>query len=159
MDNLWAPWRSEYITKPSGAPEPCVFCGMQTPGDDRERLVLWRGPLTFVVMNKFPYNNGHLLVLPNAHLGGFEALDPDTFAALHETLALAVSAVQKALAPDGMNIGANLGRVAGAGIPGHLHYHVVPRWNGDTNFMPVIGETKVISQHLLATYDRLKPAF
>jgi ATP adenylyltransferase len=159
LDNLWAPWRSDYIEKPS-AGSACVFCELYQPGgDDREKLVLWRGPNTFVLMNRFPYNNGHLLVLPGAHHGRYDELAPDVFAAVHETLARAVRAVETALRPDGMNVGMNLGRVAGAGIPGHLHYHIVPRWNGDTNFMPVIGETKVISQHLLATYDRLKPAF
>ena len=153
----------EYISSATseGCPQElvCVFCRMLSPGDDRSRLLVHRAERTMVVLNRFPYNNGHLLVMPQAHLGHFDALDPETFAELHRMMHKAVHVLEQAMRPDGLNIGVNLGRVAGAGIPGHLHYHLVPRWNGDTNFMPVTGLAKVISQHLLDTYDQLKPLF
>ncbi|MBI5509175.1 MAG: HIT domain-containing protein [Deltaproteobacteria bacterium] len=140
-------------------PQTCVFCALASPGDDRERLVLYRGRKTFVLMNKYPYNNGHLLVLPLTHAGRLDALDPETFTELHQTLLVAVTVLQKILEPHAMNVGMNLGPAAGAGIPDHLHYHVVPRWSGDTNFMPVLSETKIISQHIRDTYDQLEPGF
>jgi len=150
-----------YITGPSTDTnaESCVFCEVRSEGNDRSRLVLCRWPRTLVVMNKYPYNNGHLLIMPKTHVGRFDDLDRETFAELHELLKRSVGVLETGLAPDGMNIGLNFGKVAGAGIPGHLHYHVVPRWIGDTNFMPITGLTKVISEHLLETYDQLQPLF
>jgi ATP adenylyltransferase len=159
-DRLWAPWRMEYIKDSVQVrPKTCIFCGLLAPGDDRTRLVLHRGTRVAVLMNKYPYNNGHLLVMPQAHVGHLDGLDRDAFTELHETVHRAVKALEKALKPHGINLGMNLGLEAGAGIPDHMHYHIVPRWSGDTNFMPVIAETKVISQHLLGTYDELKPFF
>lgn len=162
MHRLWAPWRMEYIAasvEPQKADETCVFCDMLNPGDDRSRLLLHKKKHTMVVINRFPYNNGHLLIMPKAHVGHYDELDQTTFRELHDLLHETTNVVQKAFHPDGMNIGLNFGRVAGAGIPGHMHYHLVPRWNGDTNFMAVTGLAKVISQHLLETYDQLKPLF
>jgi ATP adenylyltransferase len=160
-DRLWAPWRMEYIKDSVQVrPTTCIFCDLIAPGvDDRRRLVLHRAERTIVLMNKFPYNNGHLLVMPKAHTGRLDTLDEPTFAELHDTLRRAVKVLEIALEPHGINLGMNLGPEAGAGIPDHIHYHLVPRWTGDTNFMPIIAETKVISQHILATYDELKPHF
>lgn len=140
-------------------PKTCIFCGLLAADDDRNRLVLLRRERVAVLMNKYPYNNGHLLVTPNAHVGHLDGLDAATFAELNDTVRHAVKVLEQALKPHGINVGMNLGLDAGAGIPDHLHYHVVPRWSGDTNFMPVIAETKVISQHILDTYDQLKPYF
>lgn len=160
MHHIFAPWRTEYVTGTIKVePDACVFCEMQKPGDDRERLVLWRGRGVFVVMNRYPYNNGHLLVLPTAHHSHFRELQAETFLELHQTLARGAEILEQVMQCQAINLGMNLGRAAGAGIPGHMHYHLVPRWNGDTNFMPVIGETKVISQHLMTTYDLLAPRF
>ena len=160
-DRLWAPWRMEYIKDSVQVrPKTCIFCDLLAPGDDdRTRLVLYRGERAAVLMNKFPYNNGHLLVMPRAHAGHLDKLDRETFLDLHDLVHQAINVLERALKPHGLNVGMNLGLEAGAGIPDHMHYHVVPRWSGDTNFMPVIAETKVISQHLLATYDELKPFF
>jgi ATP adenylyltransferase len=154
----------EYISAATAEDRPpeadaCVFCEIQSPGDDRSRLLVFRGQRTQVVLNRYPYNNGHLLVMPRAHLGHFDDLDAETFAELNELVHRSVKVLERAMRPDGMNIGVNLGRVAGAGMPGHLHYHLVPRWNGDTNFMAVTGLSKVISQHLLETWDQLHPLF
>lgn len=160
MERLWAPWRTEYITQSvKKKPDSCVFCDIQAPGDDRARLVVHRGEHSLVVLNRYPYNNGHLLVMPNAHIGRFEALDEAAFLDLHTLVVRSIQVLEAAMQPQGINLGMNLGTVAGAGIPDHMHYHLVPRWGGDTNFMPVVGETKVISQHVLDTYDRLKPHF
>lgn len=161
MERLWAPWRMAYLTDTHRDCDPsCVFCAIAAPGgDDRERLVLLRDQHSFVVLNKYPYNNGHLLVLPRAHAAHFGELDRDAFCGLNDLLAFSIEALRAGLAPHGINLGMNIGKSAGAGIPSHLHYHLVPRWDGDTNFMSVVGETKVISQHILETYDALKPYF
>ncbi len=160
MERLWAPWRSVYLTDLSEKEDVCVFCELQKEdGDDFEKLVLYRGKSTFVLMNRYPYNNGHLLVLPRAHSAHFRELDSSTFLELNALLAASVDIVESVFLSHGANIGMNLGAAAGAGIPGHMHYHIVPRWRGDTNFMPVLGETKVISQELGDTWKRLRPAF
>ncbi|MEK7704414.1 MAG: HIT domain-containing protein [Myxococcota bacterium] len=161
MERLWAPWRMAYLSDTQRGPgSACVFCSLGEPeGNDRERLVLLREPHAVVLMNKYPYNNGHLLVLPRAHAADFGALTREAFGALHDLLAFSIDALRAGLGPHGVNLGMNLGKSAGAGIPDHLHYHLVPRWDGDTNFMSVVGETKVISQHILETYDLLKPHF
>jgi ATP adenylyltransferase len=138
----------------------CVFCNIQAEDDDdRERLVLRRTRHTFVAMNRYPYSNGHLLVLPRQHQADLSELDEDTFVEIHQELRHSVQVLRDILQAQGANVGLNLGAAAGAGIPGHMHYHIVPRWAGDTNFMPVVGETKVISQHILQTYDLLLPSF
>jgi len=158
MEKLWAPWRLELIER--GAPaKGCIFCDLPRSADDRENLILGRTQRTFAILNRFPYNNGHLMVVPRSHQSDLSALGRDEHAELSEMLRVAVRLVGKAYGPDGHNVGMNLGRAAGAGIADHLHWHVVPRWNGDTNFMPVLGETKVMIEHLHASWERLRPLF
>jgi ATP adenylyltransferase len=142
-----------------GEPVACVFCSLLEHGDPDGERILHRGPAAFVTLAKYPYNPGHLLVLPVRHTGELEDLTDDEGAEIHTLLQRSVRALREASAPDGFNVGLNLGRVAGAGIPGHLHWHVVPRWGGDTNFMPVVGETRVLPQLLSETYERLRPHF
>ena len=157
MDQLWAPWRLSYV-KAAHAPaetDPCFICAGLAADDDRRNLIALRTERSVVVLNRYPYNNGHLLVAPQAHKGRLEELTPDELLETQETLRRMVGALDELMRPDGYNIGLNLGRVAGAGLPGHLHWHVVPRWHGDTNFMPVLGDVKVIVQSLDALYDLL----
>lgn len=156
MDHLHAYWRMEYIE----APKPSAdggnpFLAALEHGDDREALVLFRGPKTFLILNKFPYNAGHLLAMPYREVPELDDLQPDERAELMERLLHGKNVLQRALKPDGFNIGFNFGRPAGAGIPSHLHGHIVPRWAGDTNFMPVLGETRVLPLSLESMYDRL----
>ena len=158
MKRLWAPWRMEYLKQPA-APAGCLFCRVWHDKGDRANLVLARREHALLMLNRFPYNAGHLMVAVGRHAARFEALREAERSDLIELVAVAERALREAYRPDGINYGANVGRVAGAGFPGHLHLHLVPRWNGDTNFMPVIGEVKVMSEHLDATYDRLLPAF
>jgi|SRR5581483_1723951 len=141
------------------APSGCIFCELPRAGDARENLVLEAGPDAVVMLNRFPYNNGHLMVAPRRHTGDLAELSDGEYRGLMDRLRAAVAIVQRVLTPDAMNVGANLGRDAGAGIADHLHWHVVPRWAGDTNFMPVIGDVKVMPQHLLASWDQLRPHF
>jgi ATP adenylyltransferase len=140
-------------------PEGCVFCSLWQDGDPDGERILRRGDLAFVALAKYPYNPGHLLILPVRHTGDLETLTVDEGAEVHALLQLSVRSLTAASAPHGFNVGLNLGRVAGAGIPDHLHWHVVPRWGGDTNFMPVIGQTRVLPQMLSETYERLAPYF
>jgi ATP adenylyltransferase len=158
MERLWAPWRMAYITQ---EPRPgCLFCRvLQDPDDPDSELVVWRPEGAIVMLNKFPYNPGHVMVAPAAHKPGFEDLDDAQSTALMHALQRTISVLKGTLVPEGFNVGANLGRVAGAGIPDHVHLHVVPRWNGDTNFMPVIGEVKVVNEHLQQTAAKLRQAF
>jgi len=153
---LWAPWRLAYVAGPKV--EGCVFCEALTSNDDRAALVLHRAELGFLILNRYPYNSGHLMVVPNRHVARLDALSPQEAEALMRLAALAVRVLESAAGAQGFNVGMNLGRAAGAGIEEHLHMHVVPRWVGDTNFMPVLGDTKVIPEHLEATYDRLANA-
>src|SRR6266404_5172418 len=157
MDQLWAPWRLAYVAsaKPPAADDPCFLCRGLADSDDRLNLIVQRSPQTVVVLNRFPYNNGHLLVAPRGHKGALADLDANEILELHQTLARSVGVLDDLMHPEGYNVGLNLGRAAGAGLPGHLHWHVVPRWNGDTNFMPVLGDVKVIAQSLDALYDLL----
>jgi ATP adenylyltransferase len=137
----------------------CFFCEYaKSPGRDRDNLVLLRGRDCFVLMNRFPYNNGHLMVAPLSHAGDLGKLKPGARREMFDLLVAAQKGLDRALRPDGYNIGINLGRVAGAGVPGHVHVHVVPRWNGDTNFMPVLGLTKVIPEALRSLHGRLQKA-
>jgi ATP adenylyltransferase len=158
---LWAPWRAAYLrTVASRAPRGCIFCfGKLGVRERRRRLVLWAGPLAVVMLNRYPYNNGHLMIAPRRHLASPELLDRAERAALAELQAAAVERLRQALKCDGLNLGANLGRSAGAGFADHMHWHVVPRWEGDVNFMPVIAGTRVLSQHLEETFDLLSPLF
>lgn len=157
--SLSAPWRIEYIRsldKP--APDACFLCQAVAAGEasqQRDRLVLWRSALSIVVINRFPYTNGHLLIAPIAHKPELEDLSPEELADLGVQTTAAVRLLRRAVSPQGFNIGMNIGRCAGAGLPGHLHQHVVPRWNGDTNFMSIVGETRVVPQAVGQLYDEL----
>ena len=153
---LWAPWRMEYVAA-TERPAGCIFCF--EPEEDRERLVVHREPRAFVLLNRFPYNNGHLLVVPRAHVGDPGALGPADWAALNDALRASVEVLREALSPDGVNVGMNLGRCAGAGVPDHLHWHVLPRWEGDTSWLPILADTKMVPQHLESTREELAPRF
>ena len=158
MNHLWAPWRMELIAR-GEQPPGCIFCDLPKASADRENLVLGRTGRTFAILNRFPYNNGHLLVVPRSHTAELGGLPAEENQELAEMLRVAVKLLEKAYTPQGYNIGMNLGRVAGAGIADHLHWHVVPRWVGDTNFMPMLADTRVMPEHLSATYERLLPYF
>jgi len=158
LDQLWAPWRLAYVVKEprhAQADEGCFICRGLAESEDRRNLIVRRTPLSVVLLNKFPYNNGHLLVAPLAHKGGLQELSPEELLEVMESVRLMVTVLERKMQPDGFNLGVNLGKVAGAGLPGHLHWHIVPRWNGDTNFMPVLTDVKVIVQSLEALYDML----
>jgi ATP adenylyltransferase len=157
MEQLWAPWRMEYILGPK--PDACVFCLPEDREEDRDRLVLARGRSSFVIMNKFPYNSGHLMVTPRRHVSCLTELTSEENVELTRGLAYCTRVIKEAMRPQGINIGLNLGEAAGAGIAAHLHYQMVPRWNGDSSFMAVFSETRVIPQLLASTYDRLEPFF
>jgi ATP adenylyltransferase len=156
-NNLWAPWRLAYVAK-EAPPQPgdeCFICRGLRESDDRRNLIVQRSDKSVVLLNKYPYNNGHLLVAPRSHKGRLDELQHDETAELMQSVRRMVLVLEKRLKCDGFNIGLNLGKAAGAGLPGHLHWHVVPRWNGDTNFMPVVADVKVIAQSLDALYDLL----
>jgi ATP adenylyltransferase len=160
--HLWAPWRMAYIAGiDDRKDEGCVFCSKpsQDRSRDKENLLLYRGKTCFVLMNLFPYNNGHLMVIPYKHASDILDIDDETSSELWALVCRSKRALDAVMHPDGFNIGMNLGRPAGAGIDQHIHMHIVPRWNGDTNFMPVVGGTKVISQALSDTYDALLPHY
>ena len=160
MDYLWTPWRYRYITSAAGQPGACVFCAAGQPGsDDREMLVVHRGAHNFVILNRFPYTSGHAMVVPYAHIANPEELPDET---LVETMRLARDTVKHLRAiyrPEGLNLGMNIGHSAGAGIAGHIHMHVLPRWTGDTNFMTVTAETRVLPEELAVTWEKLAAAF
>ena len=162
MEKMWSPWRSQYIDsiKDSKKDEGCVFCSMSgINAGNPDNLIIDIGDLTFTVLNLYPYNNGHLMVVPNRHTNDFSSLTEKEGFEIFQKLQLAEKALKLVYAPEGFNLGANLGKVSGAGIDEHIHFHIVPRWNGDTNFMPVLGEVKVISQDLLVTKKKLKEAY
>lgn len=156
MERLWAPWRFEYITSARAGADGCIFVELPAQQDDRKNLILFRGKTAFVIMNAFPYNNGHLMVAPYKHTSEMNDLDDEELLEIQTLIRDCIRWLRKAYKPEGFNIGANLGRAAGAGIEGHLHWHVVPRWAGDTNFMPVVGEVRVLPQSLEESYDTLK---
>jgi ATP adenylyltransferase len=158
MDQLWAPWRMELIEK-GGAQQGCIFCELPREKNDRENLILGRTRHTFAILNRFPYNNGHVMLVPRSHTGELAGLGEEEHQELSAMLRVAVRLVGEAYRAQGYNLGMNLGPVAGAGIAEHLHWHVVPRWSGDTNFMPILGDTKVMIEHLHASWDRLRPSF
>ena len=166
MDRIWAPWRSQYIRDSSqrieGAAAPaepaCFLCQGLASGEDRANLLVWRRPHSAVFLNKYPYNNGHLLVCPLVHCATIGALAGSDLTEPLETIQRAVSALDRLMRPQGYNIGLNQGKAAGAGLPGHLHWHIVPRWDGDTNFMPVLGDAKVLIESLDEFYDRFASA-
>lgn len=158
MKRLWAPWRKKYVTHKK--PTRCVFCrAYRGPkAKDREHLVVQRSRHGLTVLNLYPYNNGHVMVVPNRHVPSFEGLNPEERLDLLRLLDQAVKALRKVLRPQGFNLGINLGRMGGAGFPNHLHIHVVPRWQGDTNFMPILTGTRVISNSLQDVYEILTRA-
>ena len=169
IERIWAPWRLPYVTGskeepqgevpperlPPGADPKCFICQAVADPAAPSRHVIDRHPVRITLLNRYPYNNGHLLVAPRRHVGRLDELQPAEQLALSEGLTRMVALLEKVLRPDGFNIGLNLGRVAGAGLPAHLHWHVVPRWNGDTNFMPVLGAVRVIPQSLDALWEAL----
>ncbi|MDR5683938.1 MAG: HIT domain-containing protein [Armatimonadota bacterium] len=157
MRQLWAPWRLAYIKSPPAA--ECIFCAARDSDADAESLVVWRGERVFVMLNRYPYSSGHLMAVPHRHTANLNALtDPETLG-LWDAVCRSVAALRAGLGAEAFNIGLNLGRAAGAGIEDHLHVHVVPRWAGDTNFMPVLADVKVIPQHIEDTYRVLRDAF
>jgi ATP adenylyltransferase len=157
MERLWAPWRMEYIgSAREGKDEGCLFCEKPKEGDDEKALIVARSGKSFAILNRYPYNSGHLMIAPLRHVGELEKLENDQSLDMQQLLQRCIKALKEAMQPEGFNIGMNLGTVAGAGIPDHLHWHVVPRWTGDTNFMPVIGGTKVLPELLGETYSKLR---
>jgi len=158
MSRLWAPWRIDYILgdKSGGG---CIFCDKVGGDDDRANGILLRGRHAFVMLNAYPYNPAHLMISPYDHVDNLEKLGPEALADVMKLTRLAEVAVRKAIQPEGFNVGINIGSAAGAGIEEHLHVHLLPRWNGDVNFMPALADTHVIPEALLATYDKLAPVF
>lgn len=164
MEKLWSPWRSQYIdsfkTKDGGKPEGCVLCALEMENHlEPDNLVVDKGKYTFTVLNLYPYNNGHLMVVPFRHINDFPSLNREERNEVMDKLLLAEQALRKIAKPDGFNVGANIGKAAGAGIDDHVHFHIVPRWVGDSNFMPVLGDVKIISQDLLETKAKLLEAY
>jgi ATP adenylyltransferase len=157
VERLWAPWRLEYIASADDQPG-CIFCAA-VEGDDEEKLVVHRGERAFVLLNRFPYTSGHLMVAPTRHVGDFGDLEDDEVVEIHRFASSGIGALAQTYEPQGYNVGWNLGRVAGAGIVDHVHLHVVPRWAGDTNFMPVLADVKVMPEHLQETRRRLANAW
>ncbi len=156
MKRIWSPWRIDYIRSPK--PEGCVFCDAPRDDDDAERLILFRGQYCYIMMNRYPYNNGHLMVIPYAHVSMPNELESAAQIEMWQEVNMCLEALSERMEPDGFNVGMNLGASAGAGIVDHIHMHIVPRWIGDTNFMPVIGETNVIVEGLEDCYEQLRPA-
>ncbi len=154
MKRIWAPWRIQYIKEPS--PSGCIFCDKPKVDHDAENYILYRGRLNFVIMNAYPYNPGHLLVVPYRHIGRLEDMTAEERAELYDIVSRSVGVLRAETRTDSFNIGMNLGRAAGAGIADHIHTHIVPRWVGDNNFMPVIGDTRVISDSMQNIYNQLK---
>jgi ATP adenylyltransferase len=157
MDNLWAPWRIEYVRAPKEE-DGCIFCDLPDANDDQKSLIILRGATAYVVLNRFPYNNAHLLIAPFEHNSEFDALAAGTQQEMLSLATRSMAVLRKELDAGGFNFGANIGTAAGAGIEEHVHLHVVPRWTGDTNFMPVIGTTKVQVQGLQDTWEQLSKA-
>jgi ATP adenylyltransferase len=160
LDRLWADWRSSYVSGIDASDDPgCVMCNLVDASDDAEALVLERTDATITVMNLYPYGSGHMMVAPIRHAAAYDDLTDDENIAVARAQVRALLAARAAYNPDGVNVGANLGRAAGAGVPGHLHVHVLPRWLGDTNFMTAIAEVRVLPESLRAGYDKLKSAW
>ncbi len=153
MKHIWAPWRIEYIL--SEKDEDCIFCHKPQQNIDRENLIVFRGEKNLVMLNKYPYNPGHLMVAPYKHVWKLEALDQDDMTEHFQLVSRCVEMLREEMNPEGFNIGINLGKVAGAGIEEHIHTHIVPRWNGDTNFMPVFTDSRVVPEALEASYEKL----
>jgi ATP adenylyltransferase len=157
MKRLWAPWRIDYIINKK--PSTCIFCVTPDHESDREKLILYRTDLSLVMLNRYPYNNGHLMIAPFRHSADLNELSDEEMLDLFTTLRLSRNVLEKTASPQGFNIGINLGKAAGAGVDEHLHIHIVPRWNGDTNFMSVISDNRVMPENLRCTYEKLFPGF
>lgn len=158
-DHLYAPWRMEYISKADASKTGCIFCEKPREDRDAENFIVHRGERCFVIMNVFPYNTGHLMVVPYAHTGDFNELPVETYTEMMRLGGTAIAAMKRAMHPDGFNLGMNIGRVSGAGIAEHLHLHIVPRWAGDTNFISVVGHVRVLPEAMEKTWARLLDAF
>jgi ATP adenylyltransferase len=160
LKRLFAPWRSAYIAsfRDTSKSKPCLFCRIAKERRDEKNFVVWRGKHCFLVMNLFPYNSGHLMVVPYKHTAKLGSLSDEVAVEVMQATVMGMRALDKVSGPHGFNLGANLGRIAGAGIDKHIHFHIVPRWNGDTNFMPVLADAKLISEDLKKTWARLKKA-
>lgn len=157
MERLWAPWRIDYILNEK--PSDCIFCVSSDQEQDRDRLILHRTGLSLVMLNRYPYNNGHMMIAPFRHTADMNELSIAEMLDLFAALRLCRNVLEKTAAPQGFNIGVNLGKAAGAGVDDHIHIHIVPRWNGDTNFMSVIGDVRIMPENLLNTYEKLLPGF
>ena len=153
MKVLWAPWRMTYIAE--DREQGCLLCSKLRGRNDRVNLILYRSSQSFIILNRYPYTSGHLMVVPNRHVASLDELNEGEMVGLMALLKQSMLILKRALKPDGFNVGMNIGRVAGAGIEDHIHFHIVPRWNGDTNFMPVLFETKVMPEYLEKTYEKL----
>ena len=158
MNHIWSPWRMEYIEN-STKEDGCVFCNSQEKEDSPENLIAFRGERAYVILNRYPYTSGHLMVVPFAHQPNLEALEPETRAEMMELTAHCMTVLRKIYHPEAFNMGANIGEAAGAGIKQHVHIHIVPRWAGDTNFMSTVGGTRVLPEALESTYARVKRGF
>ncbi len=159
-ERIWAPWRLEYVKDASkDSEQECIFCAKPADGDDEANLIVHRGERCFVILNLFPYTNGHLMVAPFDHVGSITELPAETIAEMMELAQRAMRGLEQRYAPHGYNVGFNQGRVAGAGVEHHIHMHVVPRWGGDTNFMPVLADTRVMPQSLEQSYETLRDVF
>ena len=156
---IWAPWRIKYIRESTGgtSKEGCIFCILPSENRDEENLILYRGKYAFIILNRFPYNTGHLMIVPYRHVSSLEGLEYCELQEISILVKHTLKALRKAMKPEGFNVGVNIGRAAGAGIEGHVHVHIVPRWNGDANFMTVTGGVRVIPQSLHDTYREVKP--
>lgn len=159
MQRLWAPWRETYITGITTKQKSCVFCRILPAHKDKQHMIFIRKPLAYAVLNLYPYSSGHCLIVPNRHVGDISKLSAEEYIGLMELLRETKDLLQTVLKPHGFNVGINLGRTAGAGIPGHVHVHIAPRWKGDHNFMPVTADTRVISQSLSVIYKKLDDAY
>lgn len=159
MDYLWTPWRYKYMVEVAGGEKPdCIFCDALARKDDAEALIVLRGAKNFILLNRYPYTSGHVMIVPYAHVRGLASCDAETLREMMELAGRIETALNEVYRPDGMNLGMNLGRAAGAGVQGHLHLHVLPRWYGDTNFMTVTAETRVEPEELRTTYEKLRHA-
>jgi ATP adenylyltransferase len=157
MKVLWAPWRMDYIL--SDKEQQCIFCELPKQDRDRENLILYRSSHNFVMMNRYPYNNGHIMVVPYLHVPALDRLGDEILLDFMKVTSHAIASIRKAFMPEGFNIGINIGKIAGAGMEDHMHLHMVPRWAGDTSFMTVFDEVRVIPEHVMSTYDKLFAAF
>jgi ATP adenylyltransferase len=158
MEILWAPWRMEYVNSHTEKGE-CIFCPIDVRAEDEKRLILFVGEWSIVLMNRFPYINGHLLVAPVRHVSSLDALSPEEKLDLITRVEMSIGVLGEVMNPGGFNVGLNLGKTAGAGVEEHIHFHIVPRWGGDTNYMTILGEVRVIPEHLQVTYRKLLPFF